>query len=98
MKDLGERETTFRTDFCIADKYWPTAIKDTYKRAFKEWKKDIVYITELVIVLNRKLHEHFGKGHSKLAELYNQLWESTHNWCLENLKDKDLEYYLDKTD
>lgn len=30
--------TTFWEDFSIADKYGIAGVKDTYKRAFSEWK------------------------------------------------------------
>lgn len=93
-----EFKTTFRNDFTIADHYGIDAIKDTYKRAFNEWKNDLVYVTELVLVLNWKLFDHYQKWHDKMAQLYNDLRESTHERCLANLKWKDLEYYYKQTD
>ena len=48
-------KTTFWMDFSIADKFGIAAIKDTYNRAFKEWKNNHVYLTELVMVLNHKI-------------------------------------------
>ena len=38
-----EFKTTFWMDFTIADKFGIEAVKDTFKRAFSEWKTD--YIT-----------------------------------------------------
>ena len=39
MAELGyEVFTTFWDDFTIADSFGISAIKDTYKRAFEEWK------------------------------------------------------------
>lgn len=35
-----EFSTTFWSDFSIADAFGVNAVKDTYKRAFKEWKDD----------------------------------------------------------
>lgn len=98
MQWPGERETTFRNDFTIADHFGTDAIKDTYKRAFKEWRNDLMYVTELVVVLNWKIRQHHEGHHNKMAQLYQDLRESTHERCLKNLKDKDLQYYLDKTD
>ena len=57
-----EMTTTFMMDFSIADKFGITAIKDTYKRAFEEWKDSYVYLTELVIVLNLKIWEWYEKN------------------------------------
>ena len=34
-----ETITSFWSDFTIADRFGVNAIKDTYKRAFNEWKK-----------------------------------------------------------
>ena len=95
---LGERETTFWNDFTIADKYWKEWIKDTYKRAFEKWKSNLVYITELVIVLNWKARQHSDNWDIELSELYVKLREKTHNWCCSHLKKDDLTYYLRKVD
>ncbi len=91
-------KTTFWQDFTIADKFGVSAIKDTYQRAFSEWKDNVEYITELVLVLNWKLWEHYEAGHQAMAEVYNELWEKTHSWCCNNLKGDDLAYYIRVTD
>lgn len=52
--------TTFYEDFSIADAFGVNAIKDTYKLAFKAWKHDYKYITEFIMALNWKIHEHYG--------------------------------------
>jgi len=90
-------KTTFYTDFSIADKFGVDAIKDTYNRAFGEWKTNTKFVTELVMVLNWKIwrwHEH----NNEYAQLYNELWEKTDQWCLNNLKGQDLTYYVQTTD
>ena len=43
--------TTFPSDFSIADKFGVNAIKDTFNRAFGEWKGHYKYLTHLVIAL-----------------------------------------------
>ena len=90
-------KTTFWMDFSIADNFGKSAIIDTYKRAFNEWKNDVVYLTELVMVLNWKIAEHYGKNDS-LAALYEHLWEQTDVYAVENLTGKDLKYFYDTTD
>lgn len=90
-------KTTFYTDFSIADKFGVDAIKDTYNRAFNEWKTNTKFVTELVMVLNWKIwrwHEH----NNEYAQLYNELWEKTDKWCLNHLKGQDLTYYVQTTD
>ena len=93
-----EFKTTFWQDFTIADKFGLNAIKDTYTRAFNEWKTDKVYITELVLVLNWKIWEHYEKGDKEKVEIYDKLWRETDDWCTKNLKGDDLRYYLQTTD
>ena len=41
--------TTFYQDFSIAEKYGIDGIKDTYKRAFEEWKDDYKFLTDYMI-------------------------------------------------
>lgn len=89
--------TTFYEDFSIADMFGASAIKDTYKRAFMEWKSDYKYLTELIMVLNWKIHEHYGVN-DEYAELYNDLWLQSDEWAYENLKDEALDYYFATTD
>ena len=57
-----ETKTTFYDDFTIADRFGINAVKDTFKRAFEEWKTNVEYVTELVMVLNHKIwHHYIGK-------------------------------------
>lgn len=97
-------KTTFYTDFSIADNFGIDAIKDTYKRAFNEWKSDYEYLTELVMCLNWKIWEHYDSTeaedtpNNKIARLYNDLWEQADNYARDNLKDNELEYFYRTTD
>lgn len=90
-------KTTFWSDFTIADCFGNEAIQDTFNRAFKEWKSNTEYITELTLVLNWKIYQHY-KTNKDIAELYDRLWKETDAWCMNNLTDKDLEYYIRVTD
>lgn len=89
-----EFKTTFWSDFSIADKFGISAIKDTYKRAFNEWKSDYIYLTELVLVLNWKLWEHYENGNEGVARVYNDLWEQAQNYGYNHLKDEELSYFI----
>ena len=91
-------QTTFWMDFSIADKFGLAAVQDTYKRAFREWKSNTVYVTELAMVLNWKSWEHNSNGNVRLSELYAKLWAQTDTWCYEHLKGDDLNYYWRTTD
>ena len=79
-------QTTFWEDFTIADLFGLSAIKDTYSRAFEEWKEDYKFLTELVLVLNHKIYQHYN------------LWEQADRYAVENLKDDELSYFFEVTD
>lgn len=90
--------TTFWMDFSIADRFGAKAVKDTFKRAFEEWKSDYRYLTDLVIVLNHKLWDHYEKGHEEMARLYDSLWKKADAYAVDNLKGDELDYFLRETD
>lgn len=91
-------KTTFYMDFSIADGFGVDAIKDTYKRSFDDWKSDVVYFTELVMVLNWKCWEHHGKDNDVYTALYSDLYYQAREYALDNFKDEDIEYFLETTD
>lgn len=90
--------TTFFSDFSIADNFGKHAIKDTYKRAFEGWKDNYKYLTELVMVLNWKIWEHYEAGRTEYAELYNSLWEKADAYACDTLKGEELSYFYRTTD
>ena len=90
-------KTTFWSDFSIADAFGESAVKDTYNRAFNDWKNNAEYITELTLILNWKIWYWKDKNEA-LARLYDKLWGETDQWCMDNLKDEDLQYFLRTTD
>lgn len=92
-----EMTTTFWEDFTIADIFGVLAIRDTYKRAFEEWKNDYIYLTELVIVLNHKIWQHY-ETKPAYAEIYNELWLKADEYALDHLKDEELAFFLTTTD
>ena len=89
--------STFYEDFSIADRFGKSAVKDTFKRAFKEWKSDYVMLTELVMVLNWKIMEHYGQ-HEALARLYDELWRKADLYAVEDLQGDELMYFYRTTD
>lgn len=92
-----ELQTTFWSDFSIADRFGLSAIRDTFNRAFREWKEDYEYLTELVLVLNYKIWQYY-ETRPDIASLYDTLWEEASQYAVENLKDDELSYYYDVTD
>ncbi len=98
MMNEEEFTTTFWQDFSIADAFGVKAIKDTYKRAFEEWKDDYRYLTDLVIVLNHKCWQHYENGNEKISQLYSDLYYEADEYALDNLKGDEATYYFKKTD
>ena len=92
-----ELKTTFWEDFTIADSFGEDAIKDTFKRAFNEWKNNVEYVTELAMVMSWKSCSYFGKN-DELMVLYSNLYHEVDEWCMNNLNNSDLIYYIDTTD
>lgn len=97
MSNGYEMKTTFWEDFTIADAFGVSAIEDTYNRAFNGWKHDYVYITELSLVLNWKMFQWYEKDDSKYQIYYN-LYTKLDAWCMDNLRNSELIYYIDTTD
>ena len=91
-------ENTFFMDFSIADVFGANAVKDTYKRAFNEWKDNYKMLTALVVTLNHKIWQHYEAKNNELASVYNELWEKADQYACDTLKDEALEYFLEVTD
>ncbi|TCD53858.1 hypothetical protein EJ419_06290 [Alloscardovia theropitheci] len=89
--------TTFWMDYSIADAFGINAIKDTHKRVIKEWSSNYKMMTELVLVFNYKIWQHYETNQA-LAELYNELWETTENWCYTTLTGEELDYFITTID
>lgn len=81
----------------MADAFGTSAVVDTFKRAFEEWKGNYKYLTELVMVLNHKIWQWFEKN-STLAAIYNRFWEIADQYALNNLKGEELDYFYRVTD
>lgn len=95
--------TSFYRDFSIAELYGSSAIEDTFNRAFEEWKDNFKYLTELVMVLNWKIHEHFSnieydKRADEFCDIYTRLWSETDKYAQDNLEGNELRYFYQTTD
>ena len=89
--------TTFYMDFGIAEPFGKGAINETYKNALEYAKTDYKVLTELVMVLNWKIWEHYQNNES-LARIYNDLWQKADNYAVEHLKGEELSYFFRTTD
>lgn len=97
--DIGYKQiTTFFEDFSIVDKFGADAIKDTFNRAFKEWKSNYLYLTELALVTNKKCWQHYSEDNQEFSSIYQDLYYKTRDYALDNLKDAELQYFIRITD
>lgn len=92
-----ETKTTFWQDFSIADHFGIRAIQDTYRRAAAEWKKNAVYMTELVMVLNWKCWSWHRKNDT-FCRLYSDLYYKARDLAFDTLEGDDLRYFINTTD
>ena len=95
---MEEFTTTFWSDFTIADAFGINAVKDTFKRAFEEWRDDYRYLTDLAIVLNHKCWQHYENGNAKMSQLYQDLYYEADGYALDNLKGEEFDYCWKKVD
>ena len=91
-----ELKTTFWSDFTIADAFGVNAILDTFNRSFENWKTNVEYITELAMVMSWKSCHYYNKN-EQYMKLYSNLYHDVDAWCMNNLKENDLVYYIQTT-
>lgn len=89
--------TTFYMDFGIAEPFGKKAILDTYKNGLEYAKTDYKVLTELVMVLNWKIWEHY-QTNEPLARIYNDLWKKADEFAMGYLKGDELSYFFRTTD
>ena len=93
-------ETTFHMDFDIAEHFGMKGVKDTFKRAFKEWKKDIEFVTELGIVMNERCWFWDQHGQEELSKYYAERWYEIEDYVYKAkcFKEEDRNYFFKMTD
>ena len=108
LREDYERKTTYTSDFSIAEWCVPiegmSAIASTLRNALTNWRDDIKFFAEIIIVLNMKAWEHAARGNHQYAEMYSELYLDAK--CLYfDWFDKDnkqhgeaMDYYYDYVD
>lgn len=94
-----EPQTTYYSDFSIAEPFGIKAIEDTYKHAMEFWKDNIEIMTELSMVLNWKTWEH-AQSNADLCNWYTDKYYEHRDWVFEHFEDNDeaISYYIRTTD
>ena len=90
-------QTSFWEEFSISEKYGKGGVVEHYNLVFDQWKDNVKFLTELVLVLNLKIASWFGVD-DDLGRTYEALWKITDSWALDTLKGDDLHYYLNTLD
>lgn len=93
----GKERTTFWQDFQIANCWGKSAVKDTFERAFKEWRSDVRCLIELTFATNHMCWEFEGEDDA-MCRLYAELYERANDWAYANLHGDDLTTYYQATD
>ena len=90
-------ETTFWEEFSIADQYGSEGIVEHYNLVFNQWKDNLKYLTEMVLVLNWKIYQWYQVDDT-LGKTYDELWKRTDQYVLDTFKGDKLHYYLSTLD
>lgn len=108
LREDYKRKTTFAFDFSIAE--WcvsvegMNAISDTLKNVLTEYKDNVPYFAEILLVLNLKSWEHNARGNNKYMKMYAQLYYDVRDlyfdWFdAEHVKhDEAMQHYFDYID
>ena len=90
-------ESTFWEEFSIAEDYGSEGVREHYDLVFSQWKDNVKYLTELVLVLNLKLFTWF-RVDDELGKLYEDLYVDADSYALSTLDGDDLHYFLHTLD
>lgn len=108
LREDYERKTTYTSDFSIAEWCVPvegmSAIASTLLNALQNWRDNIEFFAEIIIVLNMKSWEHATRDNRQYAEMYSVLYLDAKclyfDWFDEDNKqhDKAMDYYYQYVD
>jgi len=108
LREDYKRKTTYTSDFSIAE--WCVAIEgnyaisNTFKSAMDNWKDNIEFFAEIIIVLNMKSWEHHARKNMNYSQMYSELYymakDLYFDWFDEEhpKHDEAMQYYFDYVD
>ena len=83
-------------DFTMAELlYGEEGVRNEFALAVKIYGDNIMYFSQLVLLLYLKLKEHFDKCNYGLAITYQRLYEKAYRIMRENFDDEDVYYGLE---
>lgn len=89
--------TDVYADLGRAENYGLSGVIDAYVTALGNYRDNYKTLTELVMALNWKSHEHTADN-PVLSELYDTLFFSLRKYALNNLEGEELRYFIATTD
>ena len=108
LREDYERKTTYTSDFSIAEWCVPvegmSAIADTLKNALGNWRDNIEWFAEILLVVNLKSWEHAARHNNEYGKMYSELFYMVQalyfDWFDSDNKqhDKAMTYYYDYVD
>ena len=108
LREDYERQTTYTSDFSIAEWCVPvegmSAIADTLKNTLDNWRDDVEWFAEILLVVNLKSWEHAARGNNEYGKMYSELFYMVQalyfDWFDSDNKqhDKAMDYYYQYVD
>lgn len=103
-RDTGYKPlTSYYDDLTKMEKYRQVGVKTQFDIIFQKERKacengNVKGMTELSLITNWRMWNLYKKKDIELSRFYESLWRKVDKYCLDNFKDKNLDYYLDITD
>ena len=108
LREDYSRKTTYTSDFGIAEWCVPAegmnAIADTLQNALGNWRDNIEWFAEILLVVNLKSWEHAARHNNEYGKMYSELFYMVQalyfDWFDSDNKqhDKAMEYYYNYVD
>ena len=103
-----KRKTTYTSDFSIAEWCVPVegmnAIASTLRNALTNWRDNVEWFTEIMLVVNMKSWEHAARHNNNYGRMYSDLYymirDLYFDWFAEDNKQHDeaMDYYYQYVD
>ena len=78
LREDYERKTTYTSDFSIAEWCVPvegmSAIASTLRNALTNWRDNVEWFAEILLVVNLKSWEHAARGNNEYGKMYSELF------------------------
>lgn len=91
--------STFMNDFAIAERFGADAVKDTFDRAFAEWKDNPTMLAELAVVTNTRCWDTYAMENYLLSGMYSGMYYMCTGYAYEGTRpDSFVEIFFNIVD